>query len=76
MNSDLMVCIQNIVYLLYQDVQHRKRIRDDKSMGTYQIDLPENSDNVTYCGSFPFKYIKKVAKKFIGIKSTTQIFIE
>lgn len=62
MNSDLMICIQNIVYLLYQHVQHRQRKGDDKLMGNHYITLSEIGDNVTYCGSFPVKYIKKAIK--------------
>ena len=44
-------------------------LNEYKSIGTYQIDLNANDDNVTYFDSFRVEYISNEIRKFIGNKN-------
>ena len=44
-------------------------LNEYKSIGTYQIDLNANDDNVTYFDSFWVEYISNEIRKFIGNKN-------
>ena len=75
MNLNLMVFIQEIIYVKKKDGALTINLDEYESIGTHWIALYVNDNNVTYFDSFEVEHIPKEILKLIGNKNiTTDIY--
>ena len=75
MNLHLMMFIQGIIYLKIQDGAYVINLDVYESIGTHQIALYVNANNIVSFNTFVVKHIPKEIGKFIrNINITTNIY--